>query len=302
MRVAGIIASLGVTVGWLASVGPASAQGLEVVGTRALGMGGAFVAVADDPTALYWNPAGFPRSNLATAVVEHVAHDIEGGPDGSATLGAIGTPPLALGYYRLRTPTLTAGGAGPLVTHNVGATLAQSLGQYVDIGTTIRYVHGEIGSRSHNTADLDLGALVVVRNVRAGLLVRNVLEPEFETVEPDVAEQHVAVALDRQVRAGAAWQSTSSATTVACDVDLTKTETVFGTRRHVAIGGEHWFGARRLGARAGLRLNTIDDDAEPVGSAGVSVRMTASFYLDGQLTRGGDDRDRSWGISLRFAY
>jgi hypothetical protein len=36
----------------------ASAQGFESVGTRAMGMGGAFVAVADDATAAYWNPAG----------------------------------------------------------------------------------------------------------------------------------------------------------------------------------------------------------------------------------------------------
>lgn len=28
------------------------------VGARALGMGGAFAAVADDSTAVYWNPAG----------------------------------------------------------------------------------------------------------------------------------------------------------------------------------------------------------------------------------------------------
>ena len=44
-----------------ASVGPdtrAAAQGFEPVGTRAQGMGGAFVAVADDATATYWNPAG----------------------------------------------------------------------------------------------------------------------------------------------------------------------------------------------------------------------------------------------------
>ncbi len=34
----------------------ASAQGFEAVGTRALGMGGAFVAVADDASAVYWNP------------------------------------------------------------------------------------------------------------------------------------------------------------------------------------------------------------------------------------------------------
>ena len=28
------------------------------VGARAMGMGSAYVAVADDPTALHWNPAG----------------------------------------------------------------------------------------------------------------------------------------------------------------------------------------------------------------------------------------------------
>src|SRR5438552_4125808 len=30
-------------------------------GARALGMGGAFYAVADDATAAYWNPAGLPQ-------------------------------------------------------------------------------------------------------------------------------------------------------------------------------------------------------------------------------------------------
>ena len=38
--------------------GSASAQVFESVGTRAIGMAGAFVAVADDATAAYWNPAG----------------------------------------------------------------------------------------------------------------------------------------------------------------------------------------------------------------------------------------------------
>ena len=38
----------------------AMANGLSLnsIGTRALGMGGAFVGLADDPTAIYWNPAG----------------------------------------------------------------------------------------------------------------------------------------------------------------------------------------------------------------------------------------------------
>ena len=36
----------------------AGAQSTESVGTRAQGMGGAFVGVADDASAVYWNPAG----------------------------------------------------------------------------------------------------------------------------------------------------------------------------------------------------------------------------------------------------
>jgi len=45
-----------------------SAQIVESVGNRALGMGGAFVAVANDSTATWWNPAGLatgPYADLA---------------------------------------------------------------------------------------------------------------------------------------------------------------------------------------------------------------------------------------------
>ena len=37
---------------------PAAGQSFESVGQRALGMGGAFVAVANDSSATWWNPAG----------------------------------------------------------------------------------------------------------------------------------------------------------------------------------------------------------------------------------------------------
>jgi len=43
-------------------VGTASAQFLQIgAGARALGMGGAYTAVADGPDAAYWNPAGLSR-------------------------------------------------------------------------------------------------------------------------------------------------------------------------------------------------------------------------------------------------
>src|SRR5262245_58643390 len=46
---------------WLLILLPAApswGQPVEVLGTRALGMAGAFVAVADDPSGVYWNPSG----------------------------------------------------------------------------------------------------------------------------------------------------------------------------------------------------------------------------------------------------
>jgi threonine dehydratase len=43
-------------------VGTFDGQFLKIgVGARAEGMGGAFVAVADDPSAVFWNPAGIAR-------------------------------------------------------------------------------------------------------------------------------------------------------------------------------------------------------------------------------------------------
>ena len=54
----------------LASV-PAEAQQIfESVGTRALGMGGAFVAVADDASAVWWNPAGLIVGQPFGATIE----------------------------------------------------------------------------------------------------------------------------------------------------------------------------------------------------------------------------------------
>ena len=48
----------------------ARAQLYEDIGTRAQGMSGAFVAVADDATAVWWNPAGLATGAYFNAIVE----------------------------------------------------------------------------------------------------------------------------------------------------------------------------------------------------------------------------------------
>ena len=52
--------------------GTSGAQFLELgAGARASGMGGAYSAVADDPSAVYWNPAGLNRINRKSISVTH---------------------------------------------------------------------------------------------------------------------------------------------------------------------------------------------------------------------------------------
>ena len=51
----------------------AGAGGVEVLGVRAQGMAGAFVAVADDATAAYWNPAGLGTGDFFSLAAGAVA-------------------------------------------------------------------------------------------------------------------------------------------------------------------------------------------------------------------------------------
>ena len=53
--------------------GTAMFQFLKIgVGGRAVGMGGSFVAVANDASALYWNPAGIVQIGSNELILSHV--------------------------------------------------------------------------------------------------------------------------------------------------------------------------------------------------------------------------------------
>lgn len=160
-------------------------QTFESVGIRAQGMGGAFVAVADDATATWWNPAGLASGALFSAIVERdAAHD----PRTDTTLGvSMVVPSLGLSYYQLRTSQIRPGPATtllqgstlpPFAVHEFGASFGQSLGNHLVLASTVRLLHAD-----QTTGDLDIGAMVRLGDARIGLVVKHVHEPELTAEE-----------------------------------------------------------------------------------------------------------------------
>src|SRR4029077_5286115 len=97
------------------SPAPAQAQLYEDVGTRAQGLSGAFVAVADDATATWWNPAGIATGALFSLTIQKGRGTQPESPSGfeparraGASGFALAFPSLGLSYYRLRVSEIRA--------------------------------------------------------------------------------------------------------------------------------------------------------------------------------------------------
>jgi hypothetical protein len=315
----------------------ASAQIFEAVGGRALGMGGAFVAVADDSTATWWNPAGHAAGPFFDLALGWSGTDIDEGLPARrerATSIAVAIPPLGLSFYRFgstnvgqfRTIAPDAGGredrraAVPewsLSAIQVGATLVHTLVTGVHVGTTLKYVRanglaGELTGFESATVNEwldqagDFSGVDVENNFDLDVGLMAVTGPvRLGAVVRNVRETEVgAVKVPTQARVGVAFdtsQVTERAVMVALDADVKTYETGFGDRRVVAVGAETWGTGRGLGIRAGARFNTTGAE-ERAFTVGASVALRSSVYVDGYAVFGGADDERGWGIAARASF
>ena len=286
-------------------------------------MAGAFVAVADDSTAVFWNPAGLVSGqpvggNFEWGQFQFGNRDAVPNPgpfEGKSTLWSLGSWPVGLSMGTFQQTVLVPDISGSPSAFNtrtsyLGVTVLQTLVENVVIGSTLESGRGrtdralavggtveealdhgsDLEGDKDDDFDFDLGLMANLNPLRIGWTVRNMLEPKFG----HVAENEIT--LKRRARLGVAFIA-AAGLTLAMDFDLDTAELENGPSRIIAFGGEAKLGPR-MAVRSGLRWSTTGD-RRLVGAVGGSFMIRPRLWIDGHFSQGGTDELRAFSLAMR---
>lgn len=170
-----------------AKVGTYSLQFLKIgPSARAIGMGGAFTAVANDASATYWNPAGMVDITRTAVSLEHTFWPADVALDYASAVfslpflpGAFGLTARALSLdpQPERTVFLPDGtgqefDAGDM---SFGISYAQFFTDKFSAGGTVHFIHSGLAEKSVNTYAADFGLIYRIgyMGMRLGMMIQS---------------------------------------------------------------------------------------------------------------------------------
>jgi hypothetical protein len=321
--------------------GAGTAEAQAPLGTRAAGLAGAFVGVADDASAVYWNPAGLATGALVSAIVTFASDETApkdpqtaAGERHTGTMVALSLPPVGLAYYRVAaygaevaTPAVT----GPqsreevrrsvhaLTTSTAGVSLLQSLTEYIVVGVTPKIVWASAASgvasdaRAHDalsTAESLDGFGSTKFDVDAGVMFAmqhirlGLVGRNLTKPVFDVAEDGIdGIELAREVRAGVGYGlSWPGITRLVVALDADLVSRVTP------------FGDRRdvavgvetwwLAQRLGVRggmRRSTTGESRAAAAVGVSAGLRPAMLIEAHGVFG-QKEERGWSIGLRAGF
>jgi hypothetical protein len=167
-------------------VGISSLQFLKIgVGGRGAGLGESMVAVADDISSLYWNPAGAALEEHNGVMIAHaewlvdMKHDFLGATYRLSPADVIGLSIISLRTDDIPVTTeLQPFGTGDYFRYSdlaFGVTYARKMTSQFSFGTTVRYVQEDMAVLKIQTVLFDLGTYYAtgLGTSRIGVAVSN---------------------------------------------------------------------------------------------------------------------------------
>lgn len=168
-------------------VGTFDGQFMKIpVGARATAMGGAFVAVADDASSVFWNPAGIARLSGNILAVHHLNWVSDINLTQATYVFGLGFLPgmMAFNIRSLymndmeRTTVFQPDGDGTFFDagySSFGLTYARSLTDKFSVGLTASYVHAGLDDITSNAIAFDVGTLYDTgfRSLKIGMQIAN---------------------------------------------------------------------------------------------------------------------------------
>jgi hypothetical protein len=257
-------------------------------GARSVGLGGAFVAAADEPTSVVWNPAGISFLDQNEAHFETVRLFEGTSLNGvsmavpSRRLPSVGIPFLAMntGDFE-RTDELNE----PLGTFNSGdmamlLTASKNFSPELAVGFNFKMVRQSVEDFDATGLGADLGVMYQFSPMfRVGASVMNVGAPKITLRDTDET-------YGRQLRGGFAARFFGGKGLLSAEVDQTS-----GGGVSLHAGAEHWL-YPQVCARAGV------NDASPAG--GFSYRFASGLQVDYGLSAEEPGVTHRVGVSYRF--
>ena len=292
-------------------VGTTAAQFLGIsVGPRAMAMGGAFVALGDDASAMYWNPGALARVGHGQVMASHTSWLVETdfnwigvtlALDADNAIG-ISLTQLDYGEDEVNTVTMPEGTGEYWTAQDLAFTLTYSrnLTDRFSIGGSFKYITQQIWNESASAIAFDVG--LIFRTPFDGLRLAAVLSNFGGDMQLDGKDLTRRIDLDPQntgnnetivanlktdewelplfFRAGVSYDlQRNELFTATISADAVRPN---DNNEHVNIGGE--FGFRNtLFFRVGWKALLLDDTEEGL-TAGFGLHYPLSGSTAAALT------------------
>jgi hypothetical protein len=170
------------------------------VGARALGFAGAFVSAADDPSAIYWNPAGLVQLRRDDVLLCFDQRPELTELQNGFAAAALHVSPLVVGAGWQHASVADASSEDLWSLSVAGTPVHRSLGAFLACGATLKLARVGIDvaslgplpglASSATGVAADFGLLVApIPNVLVGAALRNVGEPRFDLLSGGTSTQ-----------------------------------------------------------------------------------------------------------------